>query len=329
MVFGSSTNASRETSNVGNRKLTFTTKRQKTRTDHPSNTTNSQSPTAVRNSFFAGLSAGISGTLVGHPLDSLKVWMQTGAKNSKIGSISFQSVSPRSVWQSLRSSYAGVLSPLLTVGVIQSINFTVYDSIRRYWYYKYDNPNDDPAAKRYLTNDSFSSIAVSGVAAGAVVSIITQPVMMIKTKQQTITSMTFVDAIKHSMRKPLVGFGTHFFVETANRSIYFVTYEGLKRKYSDSEGNTSLSTRMTAATVAGIACWLFIYPTDVIRSRLYAASAVDKHMNAIQCVRTMYAEHGVSSFFQGFNITLLRAGPVAAVILPVYDFVLEQLNKIS
>ena len=83
--------------------------------------------------------------------------------------------------------------------------------------------------------------------------------------------------------------------------------------------------------VAGIACWVFIYPTDVIRSRLYSASAADTHMNLWQVLRVMHAEQGWRSFFKGFNVTMLRAGPVAAVILPVYDMVLHQLtvNQLS
>jgi hypothetical protein len=43
----------------------------------------------------------------------------------------------------------------------------------------------------------------------------------------------------------------------------------------------------------------------------------------------MYAEQGWRGFFRGFTVTILRAGPVAAFILPVYDVALDQLNKLS
>ena len=282
----------------------------------------SQSSTATRNSFLAGLTAGITGTLVGHPLDSVKVWIQTGTKPT------VENATSQGMLSSIRRSYAGVVSPIVTVGLIQSINFAAYDSMRRYWYYHYEDPNGNPADKAYLRNDSFTSVAVSGVAAGVVVSAITQPVMMIKTKQQS-QNMKLIDAMKHSLRNPMVGFGTHLFMETANRSIYFVTYEALKRRYSDANGNSSLTARMMSAAVSGVACWMFIYPSDVIRSRLYWASASGQQMNALQAIREMHAEHGWRSFFKGYGITMLRAGPVAAFILPVYDIVLDQLNKLS
>ena len=319
MVFGSS--AKEQTEQTPQRRLTLSFLHNKAAKEERKPA--SQSSTAIRNSSLAGLAAGITGTLVGHPLDSVKVWIQTGIKPN-VGN----TTSSLSILGSIRRSYAGVASPIMTVGLIQSINFAAYDSMRRYWYYHYEDPHGDPADKAYLNNDSFASVALSGVGAGVVVSAITQPVVMIKTKQQS-QNMKFTEAIKHSIRHPMVGFGTHLFMETANRSIYFVVYEALKRKYSDAHGNASMTTRMTSAMAAGVACWMFIYPSDVIRSRLYSASASGRHLNAVQVVREMHAEQGWRSFFKGYTVTMLRAGPVAAVILPVYDIVLEQLNKLS
>lgn len=327
MIFGSKDN--QEAESKPQRRNTFSfrhkasTSRSATATSDERKSSGTQSSFAVRNSFIAGLTAGVTGTLVGHPLDSVKVWLQTGQRPN----FASGNVSAMGVLSALRRSYAGVASPVLTVGLIQSINFAAYDSMRRFWYYTFEDPHGDPVNKRYLNSDSFTSISVSGIAAGAVVSVITQPVMMIKTKQQT-QNVAFKQAIRHSLRHPLVGFGTHFFVETANRSIYFVTYEALKRKYTNQDGNTSITTRMMSAMAAGIACWIFIYPTDVIRSRLYSLSAADRHMRASEVVRLMHAEQGWKSFFRGFTVTTLRAGPVAAVILPVYDIVLDQLNKL-
>ena len=288
-----------------------------------------KAPGISTNAFLAGYTAGITGTLVGHPLDSLKVWVQTGqglssGKGSNGGGTS---LTPTGVLRSLRQSYSGVWGPLLTVGLIQSINFTAYDSMRRFWYNNFDNPEGNADPHAYLTQDSFTSVAVSGIAAGAVVSAVTQPVYAVKTIQQT-QHIKFSEGIRHWLRRPLVGYGTHLFVETGNRSIYFVTYEALKRKYTNERGETLLVTRMTSAAVSGIACWLFIYPTDVLRSRLYAAAANNQHYGATQMMRHMYKEGGLRSFFQGFSVTMFRAGPVAAVILPVYDIVLGGLNAV-
>ena len=278
---------------------------------------------SVRNSFVAGWTAGVTGTLAGHPLDSLKVWVQTGATPQNQGS----SQPKGGLLPTIRRFYAGVSGPVITVGLIQSINFAVYDSTRRFWYYHFDNPDADPLDGSYLNNDSYTSIAVAGATAGAALSLITSPVLQIKTKQQTKRDMDFRRALSHTMRHPTIGFGTHFLVETTNRSIYFCTYELCKRYFMNQEDKTTpLTGRMTSAAAAGISCWAVLYPLDALRSRLYASSGAGLNLSAREMIRIMYTENGWRSFYRGFAITTLRAGPVAAAILPVYDLVLDYLN---
>ena len=295
-------------------------------TNNGLNEKSTASAKSVRNSFLAGWTAGVTGTLAGHPLDSLKVWVQTGATPRN------QSSSPpkAGVLSTLRRFYAGVSGPIVTVGMIQSINFAVYDSTRRYWYYHFDNPDADPSDGSYLNNDSYTSIAVAGATAGAALSLITSPILQIKTKQQTKRDMTFRKALSHTMRHPAIGFGTHFLVETTNRSIYFCTYELCKRYFMNQDDKTtSLTGRMTSAAAAGISCWAVLYPLDALRSRLYASSAAGLDVTAGEMARIMHAENGWRSFYRGFTITTLRAGPVAAAILPVYDLVLDYRNRMD
>ena len=290
------------------------------------NDTSTTSTKSVRNSFVAGWTAGVTGTLAGHPLDSLKVWVQTGAAPKSQGA----SPSNAGFVNTIRRFYAGVSGPVVTVGLIQSINFAVYDSTRRYWYYHYDNPNADPSDGSYLNNDSYTSIAVAGATAGAVVSLVTSPMLQIKTKQQTQNDMTFRRALSHTLRHPTIGFGTHFLVETSNRSVYFCTYELCKAYFMNQNDKTnSLTGRMISAAAAGISCWAVLYPLDALRSRLYASSGAGLDLSARQMVRIMHTENGWRSFYRGFAITTLRAGPVAAAILPVYDLVLDQLNRLD
>ena len=317
-------------------------------------TASSSSRRAIANSFVAGWTAGVTGTLAGHPLDSIKVWVQTGIrpsadKNKNNKKVSSSLSSGAGVWNTVRRLYAGVTGPIITVGLIQSINFTVYDSTRRFWYYHYDNPSADPQGAEkhaYLRNDSYTSIAVAGFAAGAVLSLITSPMYMVKTMQQTThPSLKFQDALRMVRAHPGTGFGVHFAVETLNRSVYFCTYEYFKRYfeqeqgeqqgYSDSDSDQeepkiSLTGRMIGAAAAGINCWAWIYPIDALRSRIYANMTSDASIrSAGQMTRIMYAEGGWRSFYRGFFITTMRAGPVAAAILPVYDYVLETLNRMS
>jgi Mitochondrial carrier protein len=81
-----------------------------------SSSCNGLSWASVRNSLVAGYAAGVCGTLIGHPLDSIKVWIQTKSSLQR---------------HSLQCLYRGVSVPLVTVGFIQCINFGIYDASLR------------------------------------------------------------------------------------------------------------------------------------------------------------------------------------------------------
>ena len=296
------------------------------------------SRTAVLNSVLAGWTAGITGTLAGHPLDSLKVWVQTGIRPSA----DTTSVESSGILNAVRRYYSGVGGPLVTVGLLQSINFAVYDSTRRFWYFNIDNPEADPygpGRRDYLNHDSYTSVGVAGFAAGTVLSVIHAPILMVKTMQQT-RGMTAKEALRMTRAHPTTGFGVHFVVETLNRSVYFCTYEYLKRQLEQQQlhdyditgvksSTVSLGGRMVSAAAAGINCWAWLYPVDALRSRMYAHMATGDPISSLEMAKTMYAEGGVRSFYRGFTVTTFRAGPVAAAILPVYDYVLDALNAVS
>ncbi|CAJ1949043.1 unnamed protein product [Cylindrotheca closterium] len=296
------------------------------------------SPTAVRNSFLAGWTAGITGTLAGHPLDSLKVWVQTGIRPTK----DTASAKSSGMLNTVRRYYSGVGGPLVTVGILSSINFAVYDTTRRFLYFNIQRPKADPYGperRDYLNDDSYTSVGVAGFAAGTVLSMIHAPILMVKTMQQT-KQMTVKEALRLTRAHPTTGFGVHFLVETLNRSVYFCTYEYLKRQFEQQQRDldddsiskspkASLGGRMISAAAAGINCWAMLYPADALRSRMYAHMATGDPVSSLEMVKTMYAEGGIRNFYRGFTVTTLRAGPVAAAILPVYDYVLDTLNSMS
>jgi len=93
----------------------------------------------------------------------------------------------------------------------------------------------------------------------------------------------------------------------------------------------SLPERMVCAGVAGMVCWTFIFPFDVIRSKIYAQAALLPTMsdppNAWKMTQDLWQKGGIKPFFRGFSITVARAGPVAAVVLPVYDMTLDWLQS--
>jgi solute carrier family 25 carnitine/acylcarnitine transporter 20/29 len=355
--------------------------------------TPSCSSTSIRNSILSGYAAGITGTLVGHPLDSAKVWLQTQqtavpkhswntaasstatsrilynnnkaagtttnarnmstlaanlTNNTTTGGTANASSLVSRYASTLRALYKGIGGPLVTVGMVQSVNFAVYDSCRR-MLYNLDHPQDHNThgnSNAYLHHDSLYNVAASSMVAGSILACFTSPMLIVKTQQQ-VHGHSFRRAVQEMIRPdkaaPLqfrnmfVGFGIHSFSEIIGRAVYFVTYEHLKRSLFQYRVRqdpdllvVNLQDRMASAAVSGILCWAAIFPIDAVRCRLYAerpsVHTSRTRLTAVHMARNMWQQAGWRAFYRGFGVTVLRAGPVAAAVLPVYDLTLETLS---
>lgn len=355
-------------------------------------------------SIIAGYVAGVCGTLVGHPLDSIKVLLQTNnfgsltfnkscqskhetvmaTKNLPKSNITtpcasiFTSKSPPSS-RSLRALFAGISGPMMTIGLTQALNFSVYDTTRRILYQQqrntegYHDPND------YLYSDTISNVFIASSWSGVVISFFTSPLNIIKTKQQIMvtsfrealqetlllnnsTKMTFSRMRTGIKNLFFTGFTPHLFCEGFGRGLYYTSYEFFKRKLialrceqiktRENDANKgkdfvfsmqsliSLPERALCAALAGMCQWAVIYPADLLRCRMYANSipstTSDKLNHApkvsatLDIIKSIYkTEGGMAGFFRGFWVTVFRAGPVAAIVLPVYDVTLEYLLRYS
>jgi solute carrier family 25 carnitine/acylcarnitine transporter 20/29 len=259
----------------------------------------------------------------------------------------------------LTALYAGITGPILTIGVIQSLNFAIYDSVRRVLYQrqlrsKHGGNVGHGLPDDYLHYDNLQNVAMASFISGAATSIFTSPVTLVKTKQQ-LMQWSFRKTIQDTwsrgnarlgLQNFYAGYGIHLCCDAFGRSLYMLTYEYLKRELSEgqhttnnnigvdinraSSANLSIPQRMICAASAGMACWAFIFPADVIRSRLYSQSinsqSLPSTMDGIRLAKQMVKEDGIRSLYRGISITVARAGPVAAAILPVYDYVLDKLS---
>lgn len=76
--------------------------------------------------------------------------------------------------------------------------------------------------------------------------------------------------------------------------------------------------------------WFAIFPLDVIKSRMMhdALSRADnRYTGMTDCFRKTYQNGGIRALYSGLLFTLLRAVPVASVILPTYDFTYHVLSQ--
>ena len=284
--------------------------------------------------------------------------------------------------------------PLVTVGAIQSINFAIYDSVRRYLHHQQHQQQQQQDHSQYpphttsnthgcyLTHDPLSHVAFASMTAGACLAVVTNPLMLVKTQQQTsLQTLTYRQAVlatlragsyyhhhhhhhhqtaatattaalvrRGAWRNLYAGFVPHATVEIVGRGIYYVAYEALKRRWmtqddnDDDDNNTGLSlslpNRMLAAGVAGVITWTAIFPLDAVRCRMFAAATTtintqqqqqqQQHSNrsSLTVATRLLQQSGWRAFYRGYAVTLLRAGPVSACVLPIYDLALARLSTV-
>jgi solute carrier family 25 carnitine/acylcarnitine transporter 20/29 len=264
------------------------------------------------------LSGGVGGTcvvLVGHPLDLIKVRMQTavpttaGAAQQTV--ISMFADTFRT--QGIRGLYRGVSAPLIAVTPVFALSFWGYDVGQR--------------LVRWSSGDTDLSIGQKCIAGG--LSAIPSTVLMapserIKCLLQTSTpgqyrgSFDCAKAVYQSggIRSLYRGTLLTLMRDMPGSVAWFGTYEFVKKTMMEAQGihdtkQLSPIAVLTAGGLAGVANWTVAIPPDVLKSRFQ--SAPDGTYRGIADVyRQLIEKEGYSALFAGLRPAMIRAFPANA-----------------
>ena len=242
--------------------------------------------------LIAGFTAGVSGVVVGHPMDTAKVWLQHG-----------RTVRLRSL-ADVRALYAGTWVPLLTVGTVSAAVFFVNHHLLRWQTGDGGTAGAPSAVQRFW----------AGLGAGLAISPGTCVSVRLKTLLQTLDrrlALAELAALLHRAEGPpgfFRGWRAHAAVESCGRAVYFFSYDAVKaacmraavagglalpvahegqaRGQTRGQGcagacaaitvppraswaeEAPLGVRILAGGLAGGLGWLLIYPFDVVRARM-------------------------------------------------------------
>ncbi|EYB95127.1 hypothetical protein Y032_0163g3468 [Ancylostoma ceylanicum] len=253
--------------------------------------------------FFAGCLGGAAGVLAGHPLDTIKVRLQTQNSASKLYRGTWHCFKMIIQKEGVHGLYKGLSSPLASLTAINAIVFGVHGSVCR----EFSQP------------DSLRAHFFAGCAAGMMQSIIATPSERLKLliQIQTDSAHSRYQSPLHAARSLVArqGLGTlsRGFWATLVRDcpafgIYFASYEWMSRSMSKDGKMESLTgpQLLLAGGAAGMLSWLFNYPSDVVKTRFQAN---DSYRNYWHCIQSTYREGGLRMFYTGLGSTLLRAFP--------------------
>ncbi|KAG7395717.1 hypothetical protein PHYBOEH_003322 [Phytophthora boehmeriae] len=266
----------------------------------------------------AGTIGGVAGIVAGHPLDTVKVQLQTSrdAGNGLLRTI-------RRVVGSDGAAglYRGLLSPILSNAPINAVVFGVQGQVVRML------QRDAPL--------SSSQHFVAGASAGLVQVVFAAPSEHVKIQLQTgamgaeHSSLAAGRTIlrRHGLRLLFRGWQMCLLRDVPAFGAYFCGYEATKRALTggDSEKETDMRLMM-AGGFAGMLSWMVSMPQDVVKSCVQSQSLDGKQLSITEIARTRMATEGPGFFFKGFSATMLRAFPVSAVTFLVYEKTMQYMS---
>jgi solute carrier family 25 (mitochondrial carnitine/acylcarnitine transporter), member 20/29 len=294
-------------------------------------------------SILAGFVSGACGSFVGHPLDTLKVRVQLGmtsmVPSTAAGSQSLSSATALSSIRAscnvaqIRSLYRGLLPPLLTSGVLNSLNFAIYEENRSWLSRDFNLDRNSPA-----------NVYIASAIAGSTISLVTAPISLVKIQRQKFVaasedSRSYARMIKdiweaRGLRGMYRAYLPVLCMESMGRGFYMYTYFTCKPWlaeliYGDRTRAETFVPRASSAAIAGCLSWMAVYPIDVVKAKLQADAAAEVYSGVLDCTRKVYAQEGLRAFSRGIGYTLIRAAPTAATVLPIYEMTKDKLTEMG
>ncbi|KAG7386580.1 hypothetical protein PHYPSEUDO_015488 [Phytophthora pseudosyringae] len=267
----------------------------------------------VAKDLNAGTIGGVAGIVAGHPLDTIKVQLQT-SRETGVGVLR----TLRRVVSSEGAAglYRGLLSPILSNAPINAAIFGVQGQVVRVMRTEENAP---------LSN---AQHFVAGSAAGLVQVVFAAPSEHVKIQLQTgamgrqHSSLKAVRTIyrRHGMKTLFRGWEICLLRDVPSFGAYFCWYEATKRALTNAQSENETDWKLMAAGgIAGMVSWAMCMPLDVVKSCVQGQSLEGTQMSMVEIAKTRMSQEGPGFFFKGFGTTMLRAFPVSAVTFLVYE----------
>lgn len=279
--------------------------------------------------FLSGGFGGICTVVAGHPLDTIKVRLQTmplaGPNEIPLYAGTFDCAKKTVTKEGIRGLYKGMGAPLLGVAPIFAMSFLGFGVGKRL---QQKDPDDKLTIQQLFYAGAFSGIFTT---------IIMAPGERIKCLLQ----IQHADAEKKykgpfdcvrqlyregGLRSIYKGTCATLLRDVPASGMYFMTYEALQRWMIPEGGKLSLLSTILAGGLAGIANWVVGIPPDVLKSRLQAAPE-GTYKNGIRGVfARLMKEEGPTALYKGCAPVMLRAFPANAACFLGFEAAMNFLN---
>ncbi|XP_067328722.1 solute carrier family 25 member 45 [Anolis sagrei] len=281
--------------------------------------------------FAAGWVSGAAGLILGHPIDTVKVRLQTQAGYRNI----LDCVVKTYRHETFRGFFKGMSFPLLTVAAVNSVMFGVYSNALFYL-------SGTPLLDRHSNPPSYLHIFMAGGISGIAQALVLAPVDLVKVRLQNQTHIHGSKAVQPRYRGPVhcsacilreEGFRGLFrggmaliLRDTPTLAAYFTTYTALCRGMTTEGQEPGPVAVLVAGGFAGTVSWALATPMDVVKARLQMDGVKRvEYRGIVDCFLTSFRREGARVFLRGLSLNSLRAFPVNAVTFLTYENLLKLL----
>jgi solute carrier family 25 (mitochondrial folate transporter), member 32 len=270
------------------------------------------------------LTASLSTNFALYPLDLLRSRLQVAATSRGAWRLDAALAETSRVWSSLgaRGFYRGLSAGLAGPGVAWMTWMTAY---------RYAKQSQQPLTD-YFGADFANFVA--GVEAGVAMTLVTNPLFVVKIRLQTMPvsadggvvpsfARTFYDlAAKEGVRGLYRGLAPALPL-TMHAALHWTIFERIKRVMGTGDGELGVGASFAAAASSKVAAASLTFPLHVLKTCLQAHSANAMPSQLRTLVPEIYRRGGPLAFYSGFLPHLARTVPNATITM----FLIEQISR--
>ncbi|KFM79934.1 Mitochondrial ornithine transporter 1, partial [Stegodyphus mimosarum] len=274
----------------------------------------------------AGSAGGAACVLVGQPLDTVKVKMQTFPHLYRNSFVCFKQTF---VSEHIRGLYAGTVPALVANIAENSVLFCAYGVCQK--------AVNLVAKKDDIMNLNPLENAAAGCLGAFFSSFSLCPTELIKCRLQanrevqaakSVSKQVFIGPwklTKQIFKEEGVlgffrGFGATVIREMPGYFFFFGSYE-LARELFTPKGKTKddigLLRTIIAGGIGGVSFWVAIFPADVIKSRMQISATTD---SMIDVTKQILQKEGFRGLYKGLGPTVLRTFPASGALFVAYEY---------
>lgn len=262
---------------------------------------------------LAGCAGGSASSILLHPLDVIKTRRQVHLVEKSVGLLSSLYLLARK--EGRTGWYAGLGPSLIGSSIAWSTYLAMYQVTKGIW-------NEEASIRSDLLRAYVS---------GAFVSLLTNPIWMVKTRHQIGQARN--ESLWKTLKRTKQNEGMFSWwkgsfpglLMATHGALQMSTYEALKRLRHDFvlDEDVSAWEASIMASASKILASTLTYPLQVIRTQMQKEGGLDVR----DTVRFTWKKHGTSGFYAGWLPHVARVVPSAAITFAVYESTLSLLRK--